>query len=101
MGIDARVHDEDGRAIAEVGDPHFLTEILLGDNLAQTVCLRFIDPYGDATFNQAQIPVLLSELKPRVAACANAAAKSHGEELLRLIRSAQDKVHTYLTFVGD
>jgi hypothetical protein len=28
-----------------------------------TCCLRFIDEYGDTTFNQWQIPVLIQELE--------------------------------------
>ena len=31
-------------------------------DLRTTVCLRFIDPYGDAIFNSLQIPVLESEI---------------------------------------
>ena len=32
----------------------------------KSVCLRFIDPYGDATFNQLQLPLLLRELKDAI-----------------------------------
>ena len=63
MGIDVRVETEDGKSVQEVGDPRGLTSWLLAlGDISQTVCLRFIDPYGDTVFNQAQLPVLSAEL---------------------------------------
>lgn len=31
--------------------------------LEETVCIRFIDAFGDTVFNQAQLPVLCAEIK--------------------------------------
>ena len=63
MSIDIRLETENGDSVREVLDPRGLTSWLLelGD-LSATVCLRFIDPYGDAVFNQAQLPVLRAEV---------------------------------------
>jgi hypothetical protein len=62
MGIDARIETERGTCVAELGDPHNRVNWLLSlAILDSTLCLRFIDPYGDTLFNGLQIPVLQSE----------------------------------------
>jgi len=62
MGIDARIETERGTCAAELGDPHNRMYWLLSlATLDSTLCLRFIDPYGDALFNGLQIPILQSE----------------------------------------
>jgi hypothetical protein len=64
MGVDLYLEDEQGNRLAEVLDPRgFVPRILLLAEHASTVCLRFIDPYGDSVFNQLQIPVLIRELE--------------------------------------
>ena len=63
--------------------------------------IRFIDPAGDTTFNQLQIPVLLGELMTAVRKCTNPQAQAHGEQLISLIESAVGRTHTYVKFIGD
>jgi len=64
MGINARIESETRRSIQEVPDPRGYTAWLLGvRDLGATVCLKFIDHYGDALFNQIQLPLLLAELE--------------------------------------
>jgi len=64
MGIDIRVETENGEALQELLDPQGLTSWLLGlGDISQTVCLRFVDPYGDTVFNQTQLPVLRAEIQ--------------------------------------
>lgn len=58
MGIDAKLQTEDGRILQEVFDPEDILQRLLPFNDESSSCLRFVDPYGDTTFNQLQIPVL-------------------------------------------
>lgn len=62
-----------------------------------TVCLRFIDPAGDATFNQLQIPVLVEELE----AWANSDPAAAIRHVMNFARGALGHVHTYLKFIGD
>lgn len=64
MGIDLYMEDENGASLGEVLDPDDLTDRLVA--LAAhggTVCLRFIHPEGNTTFNQFQIPTLVRELR--------------------------------------
>ena len=63
MGIDVRIETERGECVSELGDPRNLVNWLFSmEILDSTVCLRFIDPYGDTVFNGLQIPVLRNEL---------------------------------------
>jgi hypothetical protein len=63
MGIKTRLETERSERIAELLDPHnrmnWLLDLAILDS---TVCLRFIDPYGNALFNGLQLPVLQKEL---------------------------------------
>lgn len=62
MGINARIETERGTCVAEIPDPHNRMNWLLSlAILDPTLCLRFIDPYGDTVFNGRQIPVLQDE----------------------------------------
>lgn len=64
-------------------------------------CLRFVDPYGDTTFNRAQSEALVAELE-RIRAKATA-QREH--ELLdgikRLAQRCQSEPHLYVKFYGD
>lgn len=102
MGIDARVESEDGETEAELGDRHELTERLLPPaSDSGSPCLRFIDPYGDTTFNQLQLPALIAELEAAVSNATDPQVVAHGRKSLRLARQAASEVHTYLKFYGD
>jgi hypothetical protein len=102
MGIEARVESEDGEVDAELLDPSNLTTRLTAPfNGSDSPCLRFIDPYGDTTFNQLQLPVLIRELERAIEIAAEPSVRSHGQALLALARRASAEVHTYLKFYGD
>ena len=62
MGIDVYWRNERGEILAAVEDSDALAQMssLLFRQTGSS-CLRFIDPAGDACFNQLQIPVLASE----------------------------------------
>jgi len=102
MGIVAYIETESGELIEELPDTYSLVDELIPDLEDKTsVCLRFIDPYGDTTFNQNQIPVLINELTAALELTKSHKAKEHGKKLLSLIERANGKVHTYLKFIGD
>jgi hypothetical protein len=63
MGVDAKIQTEQGECLATLGDPHKrMNRLLSFATVDSTVCLRFIDLYGDTVFNRLQIPVLQNEL---------------------------------------
>lgn len=64
MGIDARLESETRDCIRQVQDSRGLMKWLLSfASLESTVCLRFIDPYGNTVFNTLQIRPLQTELQ--------------------------------------
>ena len=63
MGIDVSIEDEQGKQSSVVLDPNgYLAMVLQLPAVENTVCVRFIDPYGDTIFNQLQIPRFITEL---------------------------------------
>jgi hypothetical protein len=102
MGINIRLESESGEAIAEVLDPHGRTKALLPSySDSDSYCLRFVDRYGDAVFNQLQLPLLVSEVRRRHEKLEDRATRQHAETILELLESAEGKVHTYVRFIGD
>lgn len=103
MGIDASWVKEDLTPIQEVFDPR---QCLTGAATSrwpnsETVCLRFVDAFGDTYFNQAQIPTLLKELQQDVRNEFDAEARVHIEKVVRLVERAVGRTHTYIQFKGD
>ncbi|WP_370105678.1 hypothetical protein [Streptacidiphilus sp. BW17] len=56
-----------------------------------------LDPYGDAVFNQRQIPVLLRELDQLPDQCQG----QWVDEVRALGRAVLQKPHRFLWFIGD
>lgn len=100
MGIDAYWKDERGTTLGAVHDDGSLSDISeLLYHQSDSICLRFIDPAGDACFNQLQLPILLTELRqllPNVPA----RARTHVHSIVRLLEAAS-RTHTYVWFIGD
>jgi hypothetical protein len=98
--INVQIEDERGHREGESWWHPRSTELLAGEHRG-TCCLRFVDPYGDAVFNQAQIPVLLDELRALRGGLRDPGLRSVLDEVLAVVQRAQDRVHTYVRFVGD
>jgi hypothetical protein len=69
--------------------------------LSNSVCLRFVDPFGDAVFNQAQVPALMDELRNEVQATVDSGTRAHLEKVIRLVEKSAGETHTYIKFIGD
>lgn len=104
MGIDAAWVTESGAPKQEVFDPRqCLTSLAMNrwHTFDQTKCLQFIDPWGDAVFNQSQVPHLLKELRAELTETREPEVRAHLEKVIRLVEDAIDQTHTYVKFVGD
>ena len=102
MALNIFWEDENGGIIEEC--PSWFTPwSYINDykELEKTCCLKFIDEYGDTTFNQFQIPVLIGELESLLPGSKDAEARQSLESLLTFVRKAEGKVHTYIKFYGD
>jgi hypothetical protein len=69
--------------------------------LSSSVCLRFVEPWADAVFNQSQIPELANELRSEVEAASDSGTRAHLEKVVRLVEKAVGETHTYIKFIGD
>ena len=67
-----------------------------------TCCLRFIDPWGDTTFNQQQIETLFDELS-RLSANAKVTegVRAQARALADFVGGTRGALHTYVKFIGD
>lgn len=103
MGINVVWRDERGGSLGEVDDPKILLSRLAtrkASPVAGSVCLRFLDPAGDACFNQRQLPFLVQELRLARDGVADPDLVAHLNKVLELVERANE-VHTYVWFVGD
>ncbi len=102
MGIDLHWEDERGNLLENVDDPHnIFARFIIHAQLSQTVCLRFIDEYGNTVFNQLQIPTLVNELESFLKIHSNSESSEQISRVLNLARQSQGQPHTYLKFYGD
>jgi glutathione synthase/RimK-type ligase-like ATP-grasp enzyme len=101
MGIDAQLREHD-EILAEVGDPQMvLSRAARSSAFAQTRLLKYLEPWGDAMFNQTQA----NDLAADIAAVTRANADPQLVQLLSrlepLIARLSSQAHTNLWFVGD
>lgn len=97
--IELRRENEGGATIAHYGGNGFPLEVL-GLAPRDSVCLRFIDPYGETVFNQLQIPVLIEELAELRSRSASAELRNRLNAVVAFL-SASRELHTYVRFSGD
>jgi hypothetical protein len=101
MAVNAHLTDERGLVLGEVLDrAGAMGRVLSLDGIEQTVCVRFIDPYGDTVFNRAQATVLLGELaglRPRL----DDESRCFLDGIIGLAERVEAGPHLYLKFVGD
>lgn len=100
MPITVEIQDARGQRIGEPWTNPLSTKLLAGDH-AGTCCLRFIDPRGDTVFNQAQLPVLLAELRALGGRVRDAVLSPVLRELVAFVQPAFGKPHVYVRFIGD
>lgn len=102
MGVDLKWENENGRLIDELLDPQMcISHLVLKTDLTGTTCLRFIDPYGDTTFIQLQIPILIEELKSVLEKVQDKGIRDHLRRVIDLAEKSSGEIHTYLKFYGD
>jgi hypothetical protein len=101
VGVNASVRSEFGDPLAECFDPQGLfSRFLLTFDTSRTICLRFIDPYGNTVFNRAQAEVLareLSEIRNQL----DEHTAGLFDSLVTLATRVASGLHLYLWFEGD
>lgn len=87
-GVEVAWVDEDHKTIELLNDTNSIVSGLATSRwpqLAGSVCLRFVDPWGNTVFNQAQIAFLLAELRTELADPANAEDSGHLSRVVQLV----------------
>lgn len=100
MGIDVHWKDERGAVLGAVEDDGVLSSLsALLHRQTESICLRFIDPAGEACFNQQQRPILLDEFR-RLLPTLGGRQRMQVDAIVQLIEGAV-MTHTYVWFIGD
>jgi hypothetical protein len=104
MGIEVATVTEDQTRIEQVFDTLDVVARLAmtrWPKLTESLCLRFVEPWGDAVFNQTQLPFLLAELRSEVRLATDEKFKEHLQHVVALVEGARDQAHVYVKFIGD
>lgn len=102
MAIDVQLESETGECLESLQDPSNLVARLLPRlDDAQSICLRFVDPYGDTVFNNLQMATLIIELENAIENASDERVAAHGKAILRMLNTCRNTVHTYVKFYGD
>jgi len=101
-GLDLLWQDERGQILARCSARFNVWDYIENPGeVSRSCCLRFIDEYGDTTFNQSQISVLIGELEELFPKSKSEKASQSLQTLIAFARQAEGEIHTYLTFIGD
>lgn len=99
MAIEVEIQDERGSTLARYdGPPIGLALLKLAP--AGSCCFRFIVPWGDTTFNEEQIDVLLVELREAEQRTDSLSRRGELKHLIKFIEGAVGP-HVYVKFIGD
>jgi hypothetical protein len=101
MGIDVQLREHD-EVLAEVGDPKMvLSHAARSAAFAQTRLLKYLSPWGDAIFNQAQAEDLSADIADVRRAHGDPQVAEMLSRLEPLVARLSQEAHAYLWFVGD
>jgi len=98
MGWTVIIEDENGNSKRTMPEEFILSddEVLNNDNFK---LLKYLDPYGDTTFNAFMFEDLINdfiELKTLLPT-----DKKQIDTVIEYVRECDEDVHTYLKFYGD
>ena len=101
MGINVQLREENGGIVDEVFDPRMVLSRAAGNGFSDSRVLRYLNPWGDAIFNQAQATDLAND----IVRLKNGNCGSDLFELLSAIEPLVERLahetHLYLWFMGD
>jgi hypothetical protein len=101
MGIDAQLRAESGEVLSEVGDGNMVLSLATNSQLSSTRLLRYLVPWGDAIFNQAQASHLADDIAKVKGDYPGSPLSEALSEIEPLVERLAKESHLYLWFVGD
>jgi hypothetical protein len=101
MAIDVFWQTEQGDVIEKWSDGHdTVGHLMYEHDTSGTCCLRFVDPYGNASFNHKQVPELISDLESVLGRHEGCEEKAKVESLIAFLKKTEgSKAH--IGFYGD
>ena len=100
MGIEVQLRDERGEVLAEVCDSDMVLS-RASRALSDTRLLKYLVPWGDAIFNQAQAADLDADIRLVCERHPGTALAERLGAVRALVDRLAAEVHVYLWFVGD
>jgi hypothetical protein len=98
MGWTIIIENENGQAIKRLPDEFILSDHI---NISRGFkILKYLDPYGDTTFNSMMIEDLLNDLSLIKKSIDNKESDQI-DKVIELALMCKNDVHTYLKFYGD
>lgn len=88
------LENEDREAVQTLSNEFDLSS---NTRLGEFVLIKYLDPYGDATFNKLQMSDLIKDLNE----LKKTESKEQIDEICQLAARCKSGVHLYLTFYGD
>jgi hypothetical protein len=101
MGINARLQVETGDLLGEVLDPQMVLSRAAQRGFVGTRLLKYLQPWGDAVFNQAQADDLHADIVEVMNTNAGTQLFDILSEIKPLVARLSRETHAYLWFVGD
>lgn len=101
MGIDVRLKREDGEVLAEVNDYALTLSRATSGPLRETRLLRYLIPWGDTVFNQAQAVDLQDDIRQISISHSGTALAEVLASVEPLAERLSNETHLYLWFIGD
>jgi hypothetical protein len=101
MGIEVQLRREDGVVIEAIGDPQMVLSRAAQRAFSGTHLLRYLVPWGDAVFNQAQASDLATDIRRVKDANGGTPLFQLLSDIEPLVEKLSRETHLYLWFVGD
>ena len=98
MGLTIVLEDEEGRTIRKLSKELNYDE-LENINLDNFVFLKYINFYGDTTFNTLQIDDLIGDFEKLMPI--SVSQSEIIQQIIDLAKECQNEIHTYIKFYGD
>src|SRR5262245_27513664 len=102
MGIDVILRSESPEDLASVPDHQMLlSRAAASGRFSGSRLLRYLVPWGDAVFNQAQAGDLRDDLRVLAGGNLDPLLRRHLLEIDTLVERLAAETHSYLWFIGD
>ena len=101
MGIDVQLRSESGEILGEVSDADRIISRASSRAFSGTRLLKYLVPWGDAVFNQAQAGDLADDIRELLRSHAGTPLGDRLGDVQPLVDRLAAGTHEYLWFVGD